>query len=285
MKLVYGTDLHGERDAYDALARLAAAERAGAVLLGGDLFAYSREAAPQLVFAEETLRPFLRELRALAIPVLAIAGNVDRPASLVRLREFARAGLLRLPGTRPYRLAPPGDEAAAVEIIGYPCVPPTPYRLKDHERRDLATDRYGGPWPILVSARDPDGAPVAAPDDHLDRLPSIEDDLAAVPATGAPCVLVAHSPPWGGVLDCTASVAHAGSRALRRWIEARQPLLTLHGHLHEAPDLSGRWVERIGATFCVNPGPAASTPPRAVVADTTALPHSLRHTVYGPSRL
>ncbi len=41
----------------------------------------------------------------------------------------------------------------------------------------------------------------------------------------------------------------AGSRAVRNVIEKHQPLLSLHGHIHEA-----RGVIRIGRTHCVNPG-------------------------------
>jgi Icc-related predicted phosphoesterase len=40
-----------------------------------------------------------------------------------------------------------------------------------------------------------------------------------------------------------------GSTALRRAIEKYQPLLSLHGHIHE-----GRGATRIGKTLCINPG-------------------------------
>jgi Icc-related predicted phosphoesterase len=43
---------------------------------------------------------------------------------------------------------------------------------------------------------------------------------------------------------------HVGSIAIRRFIEERQPLLTLHGHVHESARLSGSWRDRIGATHC-----------------------------------
>ena len=276
MRLVYATDLHGDPGAYEALAALTRRERAQAVLLGGDLFAYSREAAPQLAFAAGPFRAFLRQLRADGLPVVAIPGNDDRAAAVAYLHTLAAAGLLRLADLRPQRLAA-GDGIAAVTIVGYPFVPPTPFRLKEGERRDLATDRYPGPWPHFVSAPDP-GAPwVEAPPDRLDRLPSIAEELAAAPTAAAPWVLLAHTPPWG-VLDRAATAEHAGSRALRAWILARQPLLALHGHIHEAPDLLGRWAARLGATICVNPGAAQGTAVQAVVCDTAALPQSLRHT-------
>ncbi len=40
-----------------------------------------------------------------------------------------------------------------------------------------------------------------------------------------------------------------GSPAVRRLIERVQPLVTLHGHIHEAPGHT-----RIGRTLCMNPG-------------------------------
>lgn len=44
-------------------------------------------------------------------------------------------------------------------------------------------------------------------------------------------------------------MAHAGSIAVRRVIERYQPLLGLHGHIHES-----RGMVRIGRTLCINPG-------------------------------
>jgi Icc-related predicted phosphoesterase len=41
----------------------------------------------------------------------------------------------------------------------------------------------------------------------------------------------------------------AGSKAVRDAIEKHQPLLGLHGHIHES-----RGVIKIGKTTCVNPG-------------------------------
>lgn len=121
----------------------------------------SGEAAPQLAAAEATLRPFLTRLRASDIPVLAIHGNDDRAPAVARLREFAGAGLLTLLGRSPHQLPGRGG-GMGLDLVGYPFVPPTPFRNKEHERRDLATDRYGAPWPILVSAPAPDD-PLARP--------------------------------------------------------------------------------------------------------------------------
>jgi uncharacterized protein len=45
------------------------------------------------------------------------------------------------------------------------------------------------------------------------------------------------------------SLQPVGSRALREAIQKHQPLLGLHGHIHE-----GRGATRVGKTLCINPG-------------------------------
>lgn len=78
------------------------------------------------------------------------------------------------------------------------------------------------------------------------------------------CIFNVHVPPHGTVLDqCpeldenlqvvfnmgTPVQMHAGSSTLYEVIETHQPLLGLHGHIHE-----GRGNIKIGKTVCVNPG-------------------------------
>ncbi len=71
-----------------------------------------------------------------------------------------------------------------------------------------------------------------------------------------------HVPPYRSGLDDAAeldkdlrpvlagqSIIPVGSTALRAVIEQHQPLLSLHGHIHE-----GRGTTRIGKTLCINPG-------------------------------
>jgi Icc-related predicted phosphoesterase len=45
------------------------------------------------------------------------------------------------------------------------------------------------------------------------------------------------------------SLVPVGSHAVRAVIEKYQPLLTLHGHIHE-----GKGTTRLGRTLCINPG-------------------------------
>jgi uncharacterized protein len=93
------------------------------------------------------------------------------------------------------------------------------------------------------------------------------DDLFAKAAPGLRILAVLHVPPYDSTLDQAPAVevvngeirvrmsagspmmAGAGSTAVRGAIERYQPLLSLHGHIHES-----RAAERIGRTLCINPG-------------------------------
>ena len=75
-------------------------------------------------------------------------------------------------------------------------------------------------------------------------------------------VFLLHAPPCDTPLDraaldgktyeYVALDVHVGSIAVKRFIEERQPLLTLHGHVHEAARLTGEWKIQIGRTVCIN---------------------------------
>ncbi|ALU12467.1 hypothetical protein EYM_04125 [Ignicoccus islandicus DSM 13165] len=66
-------------------------------------------------------------------------------------------------------------------------------------------------------------------------------------------ILVSHTPPRG-VVDVSNyhGGGHVGSTSVRKWIEEKQPLLSLHGHIHES-----RGYGKIGRTVVVNPGSEA----------------------------
>ncbi len=66
---------------------------------------------------------------------------------------------------------------------------------------------------------------------RLDMCPKLDEDLKVVYNVGNPVQ------------------APAGSTAVREAIERHQPLLGLHGHIHE-----GRGEAKIGRTLCLNPG-------------------------------
>jgi uncharacterized protein len=66
----------------------------------------------------------------------------------------------------------------------------------------------------------------------------------------SPLYLVVHFPPHGTRLDEFSPGKHAGSSALRVWVEKNRPARLFCGHIHETAGLR----DRIGSTDCRNVG-------------------------------
>lgn len=85
------------------------------------------------------------------------------------------------------------------------------------------------------------------------------DKLASTIKNMEKAIFNFHDPPYGTMLDyapklkdmrqSAGEVEHVGSKAVAEKIKQYQPLLGLHGHIHES-----RAAQKIGRTFCVNPG-------------------------------
>lgn len=246
------SDLHGRAGRYARLWETVRAERPAALLMGGDLFPSGLAGDPQ-AFLHEQLEPALARLRdelgREAPRVLVILGNDDPRTLEGALRDLQDRGLLEyVHGGHVELLGHP--------LFGYAYVPPTPFLLKDWERYDVS--RYVDPG--CVSPEEGRHS-VEVPVGEI-RYATIGQDLARLAGDSdqSQAVWLFHGPPYDTALDRAAldgkAVEHApldlhvGSIAIRRFIAARQPLLTLHGHVHESARLTGAWRARLGRTHC-----------------------------------
>ena len=101
------------------------------------------------------------------------------------------------------------------------------------------------------------GGAVAGAGFGLDNVES--DDfsigLAALEAMLKPgdrSILVTHKPALGTSMDDTGGGHHAGSKAVRDFIDRNHPILAVSGHIHDAFG-----TDVIGSTTLVNPGPVS----------------------------
>lgn len=262
----FASDLHGRRERYLKLFDAIEAERPAAVFLGGDLLppgfglvAGDGEGDEGFVrgFLERRFAR-LRDTLGGGYPALfVILGNDDPRAEEAAVVELEERGLLTYMHARRV-------EWRGYSIYGYACVPPTPFRLKDWERYDVS--RYVDPGCVS-----PEEGWRTVPADPRDvQYGSIQADLEAL-AVGedlSRAIVLFHCPPYRSPLDRAALDAqsidhvpldvHVGSIAISRFILARAPRVTLHGHVHEAARLTGEWHVRLGRTWALsgaNDGP------------------------------
>jgi Icc-related predicted phosphoesterase len=253
---LFTSDLHGSVHRYRELASAVERYRPPAVLLGGDLFPPSlgQWKAPNGVegdFISAFLIPELQALRARMgsdyPEILLILGNDDLRTEEERILEVEKDGLWRYLHGRK-------SEVGGFQVYGYAFVPPTPFLWKDWEKYDVS--RYVPPG--CVSPEEGWRTVEISPEEA--RYGTIREDLEelAGDADLSRAIFLFHTPPHetkldraaldGKMVDHVPLDLHVGSIAVQRFIEARQPLLTLHGHIHESARLTGSWRDRLGET-------------------------------------
>jgi Icc-related predicted phosphoesterase len=242
---------------YSSLFKAVKEERPDAVFLGGDLLPAcfrALEGGGSLPddFIRDFLGPALSEIRASMgedyPEVFAILGNDDLRVEEDAMRAVEAQGLFSyVHGLK----APIGRWM----VYGYSYVNPTPFLLKDWERYDVS--RYVDPG--CVSPEEGHRSVPVTPEEQ--RFTTIKEDLDLLAAEDdlTDAVFLFHTPPHGTDLDRAdldgkliegiQPDVHVGSIAVRRFIEERQPLLTLHGHIHESGRLTGSWKQKIGRTW------------------------------------
>lgn len=285
MKLFYASDIHGSELVFRKFLKAAPFYGADAVIFGGDLtgksivplvrtadgayrgvvYGAERELRPgsELAAAEQSVRnggayPYLTDPDELALMesdpeyLRRVFSEVMRATAEMWValadEKLANAGIpaLMMPGN--------DDEPAVKEMLGQG------EWIIDAENKavDLGGYRvlsYGyattTPWHSPREVTEEDMATA------LRRL-SAEGDTTTL------TILNLHDPPAKSGLDLAyrmnsefqvqmaggqAVLAPVGSTAVRAFIEHTQPVLALHGHIHES-----RGIARIGRTVAINPG-------------------------------
>jgi Icc-related predicted phosphoesterase len=250
------SDLHGVTRHYNKLFDAIAQGKPDAVFLGGDLLPTGIDTLRQQDHSIDIFtRNFLAHgfshlkntLRDHYPKIYLILGNDDLRAEEPLFVEYESEGIWEYIHSKKTYIN-------HFTIYGYSYVPPTPFQLKDWERYDIS--RYTDPncipptegWRSIHVPKNQ--IEHATMDQDIDRIVGSDDLQNAI--------FLFHSPPYQTNLD-RVSIGkvmfdhapldtHVGSIAIRRLIEDGQPLITLHGHIHESPRITGSWKDRIGRT-------------------------------------
>ena len=282
-RVYYASDIHGSEVLWRKFLAAASAYRADVLIMGGDVTgkvvvplveegdAFSVELfGERRLVAAGDLEETEHRIRSNGMyPYRMSAAEVDRVAQLgedakeewfgdVMRETFGRWLALadeRLEDTTrcfvmPGNDDPPGvdraiDEAAKVEACDGQIVAFEGYRMISlgyanetpfDSPRELPEDELYRRVAALADQVDDHSRSifnlhVPPHDSSLDTAAALTDDLEVVMSGSAP------------------KMVPVGSTAVRELIERYQPMLTLHGHVHESPGAT-----RIGRSLCINPG-------------------------------
>ena len=254
MKCIFVSDLHGNKSRYNMLFNIIEKEKPDGVFLGGDIL-------PSGFGLNEDIEKFLKEIFLSKVIKLkksnfetrffTILGNDDPRIYEKIMIEAEKDDLIEYIHNKTVSFE-------NLFVTGYSFIPPSPFQLKDWEKYDVSqfTD---------VGAISPEKG-LRTLEVSIDKIiySTIKEDLKKL-SKNAPIektIFLFHSPPYNSYLDRAdldgkivnyAPVdVHVGSIAIQRFIEKKQPFLTLHGHVHESTRITGYWKQKFGKTYSFN---------------------------------
>ena len=284
LRLFFATDVHGSETTFRKWLNAAGHYGADVLLMGGDLtgkmlvpiveepgggWSARYEGARVEVGDEKALATLERSLRQRGYYTQRMTpeekGAVQTPEQVEELFKTRMAEVLqgwvgladeRLdPGKTPAVWMPGNDDLEFID--------PYVSSSKAIENGDGRVIEVDGYW--ILSIGNANTTPWNCPRDVTeDVLAGKIDELAAQVPDMSRCIFNVHAPPWGSNLDLAPELdddfrptveggglkmipvgSTAVLEAIRRW----QPLLSLHGHIHECS--AGI---KIGRTTCINTG-------------------------------
>lgn len=282
LRIYFATDVHGSERCFRKFLAAAGIYEADALVLGGDVagkglvpvvaengtLSATVRGEPVTLAASEEERLYAEINRVGFYPVQMepddIAELEDDPAKVDLLfREEIVSQVKRWCELAEERLAPevrciitPGnDDPTDIDAV-----------LQEAERIECPEAELCELGPVLLASLGdvtptPWNTDREYPEEELgERIAAIMDQIPA----GQPSVINFHCPPYGSGLDTAPeldetlkpvvrggrpSFVPVGSHAVRDAINRYQPVVGLHGHIHES-----RGAQRIGKTLCLNPG-------------------------------
>ncbi len=256
MKCFFVTDLHGHVSRYKSLFKQIAKDRPDAVFIGGDLLAagFLRPGQESDIIGGVLVKSFseLKKSGTGYYPdVFIILGNDDPRCDEKLLIQYDQKGLWHYINQKHFKLG-------EYDIFGYCFVPPTPFLLKDWERYDVSRYVDIGCVAPEEGQHSTDFSLTEA--EHLTIWEDLFDLTEGFDLANS--IFLFHAPPYqtgldraaldGKMIDHVPLDVHVGSIAIRRFIKERQPLITMHGHIHESYSITGIWKEQIGRTVCLS---------------------------------
>jgi Icc-related predicted phosphoesterase len=257
MKVLYVTDLHGDRNKYDKTIDLAKHYKVDIVINGGDMLPNSTRSFSKTIYEAQSyflmkyLDSYFGRLNDLGIKFLGMLGNDDYIVFDSRFESYTKK-YINIYTT----LAENCIEIDGYEFIGMNFVCDYHFCLKDRCRLDYK--EWNPPmtqgYPFKTS--DQGNITLFGWESIIKKYPTLKDELRDLPKPKDynKVVIVTHDPPSNLGLDVCYTGLKVGSRSVLEFICEKKPMLTLHGHIHESPKMSGVWKVGVNNTICIQPG-------------------------------
>lgn len=253
MKFIYACDIHGDESKYEKLLEQAKNQNIKHIVLGGDLLPKmcSDRKLEQTQFIQNYLNEYFTKLKEDDIKCICILGNDDLEILDNEFDKICKAH------TNVFNIDNKRVDIEDVSFIGLSKVLDHPFGCKD---RVVIEDGLKMPmqlsYRILIN-KCQDKITIDEWEKYREiNIEKMEDTLINLPKADDKnkTIYVFHNPPYGIGLDVCADGRQVGSKAMIKFLENSNAYMSLHGHIHESPRMSGLWYNVLGKTICIQPG-------------------------------
>ena len=253
MKLIALADVHHSEEKWGQLVEAVRQLKPDIVTIAGDLIQKSNGILAQLDYLPH-VKECAWKIRDAGAELVLILGNDDNQLLVPEFIRGEKEGLW-------YYVADRVRKVKGYEFCGCPWIRDYPFAYKYWVAPDTKEELYINDWqlgpPLLIDQKN-----------KLKEIPDLEsylrgkmsiidslEKMAAKVKNMKRSIWLIHEPPAYLGFDHCATGAKVGSPIVLNFISEKQPLLTIHGHIHEAPKYNGGiWSDRVGSTTCIQAG-------------------------------
>jgi Icc-related predicted phosphoesterase len=251
MRFIYACDVHGDKDKYYKLIAICKERKIQNIVLGGDIILKKCDREKdQPVYLREFMDPYFNMLKNNNINCICILGNDDLEILDEEYEEICRK----------YSNVYSVDNKALIFedicFIGCGKVLDGPWQRKSRvvvEKETPMEEQFYETVKVDKCTRE-----ISAKEweEYRKNYETMEEALAKLPEnnTELKTIYILHDPPYGIGLDVCFNGYEAGSKTIANFLRNSNAYMSLHGHIHESPNMSNKWYNTLENTICIQPG-------------------------------
>ena len=282
MKLLFTSDIHQMDSKWKKLVQISQKEKPDIIGIAGDILPKQNGILSQMPFISH-LKKYAKNIRNnTSAKLLMILGNDDNQLMIPEMEKEHENLWFYIP-----------EKVVTIkgyEFAGMPFVPDYPFGYKywcapdskDNFRIDQCYN------PVLINEYNR-FEQIPSMTKYFESKKSIWDSLKETSEKVKDIhksIWMIHAPPSKCNLDACASGYKVGSDAVLKFIEEYQPLITVHGHIHESPEYTGKtWYNKVGNTICIQGGQLGFDVHYTIVEIEDGRIISVKHSIYGEAAL
>jgi len=235
------------------LVKLCQKEKLDIIAIAGDIFPKDRGIQEQLAFVKH-IKKYAAKIKESGAELVFTLGNDDNQLLIPYMEEGDKEGLW-------HYLELGVINIGEYEFASMPFVPDYPFGYKywcageSEDNHRIDPQQFCAP---LLINEDNEYYEIEDYKEYIAKKPKLKNMLegvAKIVADMSKCIWLIHAPPSKLSLDVCAHGGKVGSEAVLNFIKEHKPFITLHGHIHEAPEYNGhKWYHEMDNSLCIQGG-------------------------------